>query len=154
MTDFEIRPALPEDAEALSSLLEQIDLLSYDVLAPGTRYWLALDKAGALAGCIGMEFGPQAVLLRSVAVRPEARKQGLGRTLVTFALDFARQAGYRRAYLFSVRSGGYWQRMGFRTVPVDELTGALPTAPQVLRFQQIGKLARETGWRLDLDPAQ
>jgi N-acetylglutamate synthase-like GNAT family acetyltransferase len=150
MDDFEIRPALPQDAEALSSLLEQIDLLSYDVLAPGTRYWLALDKAGALAGCIGMEFGREAVLLRSVAVRPEVRKQGLGRTLVEFALDQARQSGYRRAYLFSVRSGGYWQRMRFRTVPVEELTEALPSAPQVLRFKDIGKLARETGWRLDL----
>lgn len=153
-TDTPIRAATPQDQPAIARLLERIDLRADDILAPGTCYWVAEDETGLLIGCIGMEFGQAAVLIRSVAVLPSARKHGLGRQLLEGALEFARQKGYRHAYLFSVRSGGYWQARGFRTVPVAELTAALPAAPQVLRFEQIGKLPGENAWRRDLDPPQ
>jgi len=51
-------------------------------------------------------------------------------------------------YLFSMRSGGYWQRAGFRKVAPTEVVNALPDAPEVKRFGTMPrKLAAETGWR-------
>lgn len=97
-----------------------------DVLAPGTRYWLALDAEGVPVGTIGAEYGADAVLVRSAAVHTRARSQGVGAALLTRALAEAQRMGYQRAYLFSTDAGAYWLRQGFREVPVPELVAALP----------------------------
>lgn len=52
-------------------------------------------------------------------------------------------------YLFSTGAGGYFSRLGFRRVAVDEVVAALPDAPQVRRFSELGWLPREIAWRLD-----
>jgi N-acetylglutamate synthase-like GNAT family acetyltransferase len=145
-----IRDAIPQDIKALTQILETVDLKTQDVLAPGTQFWLAHEKQGQMVGCAGMEFGETAVLLRNVAILPEFRKQGLGEELVEHALTYAQNQGYKAVYLFSVRSGGYWQRMGFREVTVDELVNALPESYQVWHFMRIGKLANEHAWRKDI----
>lgn len=150
MEGFTIRIAKSHDKEALSRLLETVNLLTQDVLAPGTQFWLAHENQGKLSGCAGMEFSESAVLLRNVAILPEFRKQGLGAKLVEHVLSYARNQGYQAVYLFSVRSGGYWQRLGFREVTVDELVQALPESYQVLHFMRIGKLVSEHAWRKDI----
>ena len=150
MEVLNIQVAVTEDREALSQLLETVDLMTQDVLAPGTRFWLAYNEQGKLVGCAGMEFGEDAVLLRNVAILPEFRKQGWGNLLVEHVLSYARGQGYKAVYLFSVRSGGYWQKSGFREVAVEELEQAIPEAYQVQHFKRIGKLANEHAWRKDL----
>ena len=146
-----IREANLDDLAAISQVLKQSDLLALDALAPGTRYWIAEDGEGHALGCAGMEFGNAAVLLRSVAVLPAFRKRGLGEQLMNCALVSAASQGYRRVYLFSMRSGGYWQRLGFYKVDPQEVVRALPDCFQVKRFESMpGKLAAETGWRKDL----
>lgn len=147
-----VRPAIPVDAQAICALLRQADLQPRDVLAAGTRFWVAEDRERALVGCLGLEVGEQAVLVRSVAVRPDRRKQGLAESLVQAALGWAAGQGKQYAYLFSVRAGGYWQRLGFREVPVQELVEALPQAHQVRHFAQIGKLPTEHAWRMTIGP--
>jgi GNAT superfamily N-acetyltransferase len=66
------------------------------------RLWVA-EMDGRLVGCIailGREDG--AAQLRWFLVDPATRGQGLGRKLVTEALDFCRVAGYRSVYLWTV----------------------------------------------------
>ncbi len=147
MEKLTIKVAVMEDRETLSELLRTVDLMPQDVLASGTKFWLAYDKHGKLVGCAGMEFGETAVLLRNVAILPEFRKQGWGTELVEHVLAYARNQGYKAVYLFSVRSGGYWLRAGFREVPVDELLQEIPGAYQVQHFNQIGKLVNEHAWK-------
>ena len=147
MEELVIREANQEDLQALTQLLITADLMPQDVLSPGTMFWLAYDKPGKLAGCAGMEFGETAVLLRNVAILPEFRKQGWGTELVEYVLSYARDQGYKAVYLFSVRSGGYWLKSGFREVPVDELLQAIPAAYQVQHFNRIGKLQNEHAWK-------
>jgi N-acetylglutamate synthase-like GNAT family acetyltransferase len=148
--DVLIRTANEADRALLPQLLEACHLEQFDVLAPGTRYWLAEGPTGELVGIVGLEFGAGAALLRTAGVRPEWRGRGLGARLTQTALEHARAAGMMRVYLFSTGAGPYWQRHGFREVPVPELVAALPDAPQVLRYAELGWLPTEVAWRCDL----
>jgi N-acetylglutamate synthase-like GNAT family acetyltransferase len=75
--------------------------------------------------------------------------QGWGTEPVDYVLSYARDQGYKAVYLFSVRSGSYWLRLGFRDVPVDELLQAIPDAYQDQYFGIIGKLAKAQAWKKD-----
>lgn len=149
-----IREARPDDLAPIVVLLAHAELGAKDVLAPGTRYWLAEDSTAALVGTIGLEFGSGAVLLRSMAVPRRARGQSIGAALVERALAEALAQGCRVAYLFSTDAGLYWQRRGFYEVPVPDLVAALPNAPQVRHYGELGWLPTEVAWRRDLGEAR
>lgn len=51
-------------------VLAQVRLSTDDLLAEGTRYWLAEDAYGHPVGVVGLEMGLTAALLRSAAVNP------------------------------------------------------------------------------------
>ena len=152
MSTYLIREATHIDADMIHALLEESDLSTHAVLADGTRYWLAQRADGTPIGAIGAEYGTggNAVLLRSAAVQPPSRGQGIGAALLQRALDEATASGCERAYLFSTGAGAYWSRLGFREVPVPELVAALPDAPQVRYYDQHGWLPDEVAWRKDL----
>lgn len=150
LVSLHIRPAAASDATALRGLLQSVDLLTDDLIAPRSHYWLAEDCGGQLYGSAGIECGARAAIMRSVAVAPGQRGGSLGARLAGCAIGFARRLGYPTLYCFSTRAGAYWQRMGFVGVPIAELASALADVPQVRRFQAIGKLQQETAWRLDL----
>jgi N-acetylglutamate synthase-like GNAT family acetyltransferase len=150
MSAYNIRAATPADAEPICAILAESQLSTHAVLAAGTRYWLAQQADGAPIGAIGCEAGAGAVLLRSAAVRPAARGQGIGTALLLHALNEAAAEGCQQAYLFSTDAGAYWSRQGFREVPVPELVAALPNAPQVQYYDQHGWLPDEVAWRKDL----
>ena len=113
-----IREASLADISKLQTVLIQAQLSDDDILADGTRYWLAENVDGQPVGIVGLELGETAVLLRSAAVSLSLRGQGLATSLVQRALDAA--AGYRHVYLFSTGAGAYWQRLGWCLVPVSE----------------------------------
>jgi N-acetylglutamate synthase-like GNAT family acetyltransferase len=148
--DYTIREATHADTEALRAILTESGLSSHAVLAAGTRYWVAQRAGGGLAGVVGLEYGAVAVLLRSAAVRPDARGRGIGSALVQRALESSAAAGIRCAYLFSTDAGAYWSQQGFYEVPVPELVAALPAAPQVDYYREHGWLPTEVAWRKDL----
>lgn len=153
ITRITIIAATAGNLNTIRALLAHAGLGDNDVLAPGTRYWLALDAEGVPVGTIGAEYGADAVLVRSAAVHTRARSQGVGAALLTRALAEAQRMGYQRAYLFSTDAGAFWLRQGFREVPVPELVAALPATPQVLYYAAQGWLPTEVAWRSDLaDP--
>ncbi len=149
-SDISIREASIADKAKLHALLTQVHLSSDDILVSSTRYWLAEDMYKQLMGTIGLELGQDVILLRSAAVHPTLHSQGIGTYLVQHVLNEAIVAGYRRVYLFSTDAGAYWQRLGFREVPVSEHVAALPDAPQVRRYKMLGWLPTEVSWRRDL----
>jgi N-acetylglutamate synthase-like GNAT family acetyltransferase len=152
--DIRIRLADFSDKAFIVNLVRQVDLLGDDILAPHTRYWVAEENDHIFVGSVGLELGVDSALIRSVAVLPNFRNIGLGRNLVNIAMTCAKEMGCKRVFLFSMRSGKYWQKLGFQKTPVDELVQSLPDIPQVLRFTSIGKLATETAWKKDLTTAR
>ena len=140
------------DVAELTALLRTSDLTLAALDDPRVRLWLLRDGSGALIGSTGFEPSESGddVIVRSVAVAAGHRGTGLGTRLATHALDEARAAGATTAWLFSRRSGPFWQRLGFAPADRDELVSALATTSQVRLFAETGQLQREVAWRRTL----
>lgn len=147
-----LSPATPGDLDDLAAFLRSADLTVAALAEPAVHLWLDRDDAGAVCTTTGFELGASGehALVRSVAVRPDLRGAGDGLRLARFALDRAADAGARQAWLFSRRSGGFWQKLGFTSTTTDALAAALPDAHQVRLFRSTGQLDREVAWHRPL----
>lgn len=143
-----VRQAGPDDLGTLTALAESAGLYTSSLTLAGCTYWLAV-QSGEAVGCIGLEHGEGASLLRSACVRTDRQGQGIGGQLARAALEAARGRGDRAVYLFSSHAGAYWQRLGFVQVPVTELSAALSGTPQVKSGECRGWIHDETAWKLD-----
>jgi N-acetylglutamate synthase-like GNAT family acetyltransferase len=143
------------DVAALTAFLSEVDLTLSGLDAPGVRLWLERDERGAIVGSTGYELSGdgQHALIRSVAVSPAQRSRGRGSALAKFALERAAAEGATTAWLFSRRSGPFWQSLGFESAHLDELAAALADTHQVRLFRQTGQLGREVGWSRPLASA-
>jgi N-acetylglutamate synthase-like GNAT family acetyltransferase len=146
-----IREAGSGDAGAVATLLGGAGLDAAGILTAGSRYWVAEAAGNDLVGVVGLEYGREAVLLRSAAVRADMRGRAIGARLFTHAYAAAAADGARSVYCFSTDAGPYWLGQGFCEVPVPELVAALPEAFQVQHYAELGWLPTEVAWRRDLD---
>ena len=81
---------------------------------PGTSFILVARTASApVAGYCSYRLVADELQINNVAVRPDHRGQGLGRSLVESALDHGRAAGARIAFLEVRRSNTAAQRLYF-----------------------------------------
>ena len=140
--------ATPADADVLRDFLTVVDLTLSGLESETIRLWVERDAAGAVVASTGYELSPdgQHVLVRSVAVAPEHRSSGRGTGLARFALERAAAEGATRAWLFSRRSGPFWQSLGFEPADRDALASALAGTHQVELFRRTGQLDREVAW--------
>lgn len=143
----------PADIDALTDFLTAVDLTVSGLDAPTVRLWIDRDTTGTVTGSTGYELSGDGshALIRSVAVSPDARSLGRGTDLARFALARAAQEGASRAWLFSRRSGPFWQGVGFFPADRDELSAALADTHQVRLFRITGQLEHEVAWSRPLD---
>lgn len=135
--DLRIERAIDDDRDAMAGVLTACGLSSFGILAPSTLYWVCRGESG-LVGLCGMEVGDRCALLRSVCVLESQRGKSIAGRLVSFALREAARLDLQDVYLFSKDTGGYFERLGWRQVPVAEVAARLPGAPQVRRYEEIG----------------
>ena len=146
---LQLTPAAPQDVDELTEFLRVADLTLSGLDSPAVQLWIARDDdSGRVVGSTGFERSPdhRHVLIRSVAVDPAKRGRGWGLQLARFALDRAAESGAERAWLFSRRSGPFWQQLGFTSADRDELAQALASTHQVRLFTETGQLQREVAW--------
>ncbi|AZS42649.1 GNAT family N-acetyltransferase [Microbacterium oleivorans] len=136
------------DAGEVEAFLREVDLTVTGLEAPAVRLWVERDDDGRIVGSTGYELSGDGkhALIRSVAVRPEGRLAGRGRELATWALELAAADGATTAWLFSRRSGGFWQSLGFAAADRAQLARVLADTHQVRTFVETGQLAREVAW--------
>ena len=109
-----IRKASPADAETIATLTEvayaryiprlgrkpEPMTADYHQMVAEHPVWL-LCLGDQPAGLLVLKPEPEAMLIYSVAVSPEHQKQGLGRQLLAWAEQQARQAGYALIRLYT-----------------------------------------------------
>lgn len=134
------------DTFELTEFLRLVDLTVSGIGEPQLQLWIDLDTDGRIVGSTGLELSGTDALLRSVAVHPSLRGSGRGTELAQFALDRATSLGATRVWLFSRRSGPFWQRLGFEPADLAELAEALASTHQVMAFAASGQLRYETAW--------
>ncbi|WP_456787234.1 GNAT family N-acetyltransferase [Cellulomonas sp. P5_C5] len=150
-----LQRARRDDLAALTAFLTEVDLTRSGLDAPTVRLWIERDAAGEIVGSTGYEVSEDGThaLIRSVAVRPSQRSRGRGTELARFALARAAQEGVQRAWLFSRRSGPFWQGLQFSAADRDDLARVLAQTHQVRLFVETGQLHREVAWSRPLSPS-
>jgi N-acetylglutamate synthase-like GNAT family acetyltransferase len=147
--------AEPDALAELRDFLTTADLTlaGLDSPSPHLHLWVERDAAGSIVGSTGYELSADGAhaLVRSVAVVPTVRTRGAGTDLARHALTEAAAAGAHTAWLFSRRSGPFWQKLGFARADRDALAAALPDSQQVRLFRATGQLHREIAWSRPLD---
>jgi amino-acid N-acetyltransferase len=139
--EVRLRRAGPTDHQAVAVLLSALGLPTDGVSDWLDRFWVA-EHEGRVAGLAGMERYGDCGLLRSVAVAPEWRGGGIGRTLVDRVLQEGRAAGVGDVYLLTTTAEDYFPRFGFTridraAVPAAvrasaEFAGACPASAVVM----------------------
>lgn len=144
--------ATSDDLDELRTFLLEADLTVAGLDSPAVRVWLERGPEGGIIGSTGFELSADGAhaLIRSVAVSGSMRASGAGTRLARFALAEAARAGGGRAWLFSRRSGPFWQKLGFTPADRDVLASVLPGTQQVRLFTSTGQLGREVAWSREL----
>ncbi len=104
--------------------------------------FVVAEDGGAIAGVAGVEtHGPDG-LLRSVAVREDARGREIGAPLVRDRVDWAKARGLETLFLLTTTADEWFERLGFRRVDraavpeavlaSREFSGACPESAAVL----------------------
>ena len=122
-----LRPARPEDYDALLKLLESAALPVAGVDAWFDRFVVA-DSAGRIVGVAGLEVYGTDGLLRSVAVADDWRRRGLGDALTAAILQAAARDGITRVYLLTTTAAEYFPRHGFRRIDREEASDAVKSS--------------------------
>ncbi len=118
------RPGAQHDLSAVEALLIEQALPTAGVAemfaADPTQFVLAFNGA-ALIGVAGVEACGEHALLRSVAVRGDWQRRGLGHELVAHAVAHAEGRGIAALYLLTMTAEHYFPRFGFRRIARDEV---------------------------------
>lgn len=113
-------PARHEDRDEVVALLLASDLPVAGVDDAFPAGYVVLRGTDGIHGVAGLERYGAFGLLRSVAVRPDARRAGLGQVLVADRLVAANDL--EAVYLLTTTSADYFRRMGF----VEQLRASAP----------------------------
>lgn len=119
----ELRLARPDELEAVRALIVSEGMPAMELEERLAGFWV-LDDDGKLVGCAGIELYGEAAVLRSVMVDPSLRGTGEGERMIWRALDYAREGGTKRCYLFTMTADAYFPRFGFERCELDDFEPA------------------------------
>jgi amino-acid N-acetyltransferase len=132
---MKMRLARPEDHDPIRALLIASELPVEDVLATTQiRFLIVEDSSARLAGCVGFEVHGRDGILRSLAVRPSSRSQGVGWTLLKAVQKSAALAGIERLWLLTTTATTFFQQHGYE---VADRTIASESVQQSCQFASI-----------------
>ncbi|MHB8566905.1 MAG: GNAT family N-acetyltransferase [Nitrososphaerales archaeon] len=137
-----IEMATSDDVPEILNILEKKGLTKDGI--KDAQCWI-IKLNNKIIGSIGLEVWGKQGLLRSLAVEEKSRKKGLGRSLVFYVLEVARQKNLEEVFLLSEASAEYYLRFGFeyyerKLVSGDvlksaEFRGACLESAKVMRIQ-------------------
>lgn len=119
-----LRPAEPQDVHNIHLLLHDyategvlLDRSEEDITHYLENFTVAVDENSDLLGCMAVrDFGNDLLEVRSLAIRRDLRKSGIGRKLIAKAVERLNNA--RQTYrLFALTlQPGFFERLGFEVV--------------------------------------
>jgi amino-acid N-acetyltransferase len=125
------RPARVEDYGHILALLVASELPVDDVSVTAPIRFLIVEDSGVrIAGCIGFESHGRDGLLRSLAVQPSLRTQGVGRALVDAVQGAAATAGVERLWLLTTTANAFFLRSGYEVADRAAAPEPIRCSPQ------------------------
>lgn len=117
-----IRPARAEDVPAMAKLIN--GYAARDLMLPRSEEQLlrhlpdfvVAEVTGRIIGCAGLaRLSPELAEIRSLAVAPEMQGRGIGRALVSFLLQAAREVGIAQVCALTLQPR-FFEALGFQVV--------------------------------------
>ena len=119
---MQIRMADEADLSEIQSLLRANDLPVEDTSRALIEGFLVAEGAsGLVIGIGGLEQLGSSVLLRSLAVAPQARGTGIARALVARLEDNARYCGRQDVWLLTTTAERFFERAGYERVNREDV---------------------------------
>src|SRR5690242_18076467 len=112
---LEVGSACAADLSAIRALLESSGLPSSDLGSTQPEFAVIRERGQLLAAGGLQRFGSKA-LLRSVVVRPDRRRGGLGRQVVTAIEQRARSTGIDHLILLTETAAEFFAGQGYRVI--------------------------------------
>ena len=124
-----VRSAVLEDRDGVEQLLRASDLPVPAVTLPITSFTVA-HVGTEIVGVAGLEVCGEYGLLRSVAISPAWRNQGLAHALVTEIIAAAGRQDLQALYLLTTTAAGYFPRFGFSVAARDIVPREIATTDE------------------------
>ena len=119
---MQIRTADEADLSEIQNLLRANDLPIEDISSALIEGFLVAERAsGSVIGIGGLEQLGSSVLLRSLAVAPQARGIGIARALVARLEDNARCGGHQDVWLLTATAERFFERAGYEKVSREDV---------------------------------
>jgi len=99
--------------EHLATLLEESGLPTGDLSANPDVVLFSYDVNNEHCGIVGLELCGSCALLRSLAVSPRRRGEGIGQALLVQAEQAAAKSGVMELYLLTTTAERYFSRRGY-----------------------------------------
>jgi amino-acid N-acetyltransferase len=115
-----LRAAQPADIAAARELLVACGLSPIGMEEQYQAGYIVAQRGDEIMGLAGVEVHGAHGLLRSVAVAPAMRGEGLGAELVRDRIRWAREQGMKSVYLLTTTASEFFTRHGFEIVSRDE----------------------------------
>ena len=118
-------PARPHDLRGALDVLGRSELTEQDVAERWGHYFVVREDDGRVVAVAGIEVHGEDGLLRSVAVDPDYRGQGLAASLVEAAMERAKRVKLRAVYLLTTTARDYFARHGFADCSREDSPAAI-----------------------------
>ena len=128
---MEIIRASGADLGDVLKLLSAVELPHDGVSDYFADFFVMREANGSLLACGGLERHGELALLRSVAVRPDSHRGGLGAQIATAILDEAARNNVRTVVLFTTTARDFFARQfGFVETTRSEFEPRLKSSPE------------------------
>jgi amino-acid N-acetyltransferase len=115
------RPAL----HSVQTLLREAQLPTQDLTAAHLEHFIACRSDDALDGVVGLEMYVPYALLRSLAVAPAKRGNGIGQAMLAEAERYARHRGAQEIYLLTTSAESFFRLAHYARVARDDVPPAI-----------------------------
>jgi amino-acid N-acetyltransferase len=121
--------ATSADEEAIRALLLDAELPADDFANHLPHFWVAKQN-GALMGVIGLEPYKAHGLLRSLAVAPAYRDQGIGQQLCERMFTYAKTLDIQQLYLLTTTAAEFFPKLGFESADRADVPPSIRTTAE------------------------
>lgn len=127
------REARESDFQRIRKLLESCGLPSLDVDGRKQKMFIA-ESDGRLVAVGGIEKYGDVALVRSIAVAPEYRKNGMASNIYHLIEEYAHDSEVVALYLMTESAGGFFQKHGFKEQERKRVPGLIKQTDQYSRL--------------------
>lgn len=133
-SNMQIQRATSDDLNAIQNLLATLDLPHSDLTPSHLEHFFVCRDGDDIAGVVGLELYGKTALLRSLAVHPQHRNEGIGTRLTEHVEKYGRQRGATEIYLLTTTASDYFDRHGYEIVRRDDLPPAIQNTEEAAQL--------------------